>query len=142
MFIAFQIWVLGMSFMALLTESIPYISATLATHAVATGWSAYQISNTANFQKTFTRVVTDGSCSGVNLLPNYWVSREREEYPILALNIAALLLSAFLAWRLIMVSHKPDWCVHLLTVAVLDSCSVGRRLNALEHLVPSTASTN
>ncbi|KAF9023396.1 hypothetical protein BDZ89DRAFT_1069885 [Hymenopellis radicata] len=100
-FIGFQFWVLGMSIVALLNESIPHIFASLATHVLATGWSSYQILNTANFRSTFNHVITDGACDGVSLLPTYWDERAKAEYPTLALNILALLVSAFLTWRLI-----------------------------------------
>lgn len=98
--IAFQIWVLGMSIVALLNESIPHIFASLATHTLATAWSIFQIINTANFRSNFNRVITDGTC-GVPLLPKYWTERAMAEYPTLALNVVALLVSAFLTWHLI-----------------------------------------
>ncbi|KAK0208401.1 hypothetical protein DFS33DRAFT_1459194 [Desarmillaria ectypa] len=99
-FIAFQIWVLGMSIVALLNESIPHIIASLATHALATAWSIFQIIHTANFRSNFNRVITNGTC-GVSLLPKYWDERARAEYPTLALNVVALLVSAVLTWHLI-----------------------------------------
>ncbi|KAK0456411.1 hypothetical protein EV421DRAFT_1752315 [Armillaria borealis] len=99
-FIAFQIWVLGMSIVALLNESIPHIFASLATHALATAWSIFQIIHTANFRSNFNRVITHGTC-GVALLPKYWDERARAEYPTLALNVVALLVSAVLTWHLI-----------------------------------------
>lgn len=100
-FIAFQFWVLGMSIVALLNESIPHIFASLLTHILATGWSSYQIVHTASFRATFNRVITDGACNGIPLLPGYWNERANAEYPTLALNILALFISAFLTWRLV-----------------------------------------
>lgn len=49
-FLAFQVWVLGMSIVALLNESIPHTLAALLTHILATAWSVYQLFNTKNFQ--------------------------------------------------------------------------------------------
>jgi hypothetical protein len=49
-FLAFQVWVLGMSLVALLNESIPHTLAALLTHLLATTWSVYQIFNTRSFQ--------------------------------------------------------------------------------------------
>ena len=49
-FLAFQTWVLGMSLVALLNESIPHTLAALLTHLLATAWSVYQIFNTRTFQ--------------------------------------------------------------------------------------------
>ncbi|KAK7468581.1 hypothetical protein VKT23_003085 [Stygiomarasmius scandens] len=98
-FIAFQIWVLGMSFVALMNESIPHVVASLLTHVLATVWSGFQISHTANFRSDFNRVIVNGAC-GVSLLGSYWDERAKAEYATLALNIAALFISGFLSWKL------------------------------------------
>jgi hypothetical protein len=101
-FIAFQVWVLGMSIVAILNESIPHIIASLLTHLLATGWGAFQIMHTARFKYDFNRLTTDGAC-GTNLLSTYWVERSNAEIPALALNVISLLVSAFLSWRVIKV---------------------------------------
>lgn len=100
-FIAFQFWVLGMSIVALLNESIPHMIASLLTHILATTWSGLQLNHTANFRATFNRVITNGACNGVALLPSYWDERADAEYPALVLNVVALLISAFLTWKLV-----------------------------------------
>lgn len=103
-FIAFQFWVLGMSVVALLNESIPHIIASLLTHVLATAWSGFQISQTADFQKSFGQYIVHGACDGVpSLLPNYWEGRARLEISTLALNVAALIISAILTWKLVKV---------------------------------------
>ncbi|KLO19986.1 hypothetical protein SCHPADRAFT_863681 [Schizopora paradoxa] len=99
-FIVFQIWVLGMSIVAILNESMPHIIATLLTHVLATAWGGFQVFSTTQFHKNFARITTDGAC-GHNLLPNYWQARAAAEIPSVALNGVALLLSIFLSWRLI-----------------------------------------
>ncbi|KAJ3853314.1 hypothetical protein EV368DRAFT_73556 [Lentinula lateritia] len=100
-FMSFQIWVLGMSLVALLNESIPHIIASLLTHALATGWASYQIVNTRGFESDFARVITHGACSGVpQLLGGYWTTRQDAEYASLALNVVALLVSIILSWKL------------------------------------------
>jgi len=99
-FIVFQVWVLGMSVVAILNESMPHIIASLLTHVLATAWGGFQVFNTAQFHQNFVRVTTDGAC-GHNLLPTYWKARANAEIPSVALNAVALLLSMFLSWRLI-----------------------------------------
>lgn len=99
-FIAFQIWVLGMSIVALLNESVPHTIASLLTHMVATAWAGFQIFNTAQFRRDFAEVTTNGACHPINLLPSYWQSRAAAEIPSLVLNAVALLVSASLSWRL------------------------------------------
>lgn len=99
-FIAFQLWVLGMSLVALLNESIPHIIAAAFTHLSATAWGAFQIYNTHRFHNDFKWLTTDGAC-GINLLPNYWQSRAFAEIPSLAFSAAAMLVSCFLSFKLI-----------------------------------------
>ncbi|KAH8100487.1 hypothetical protein BXZ70DRAFT_1022326, partial [Cristinia sonorae] len=99
-FICFQIWVLGMSVVALLNESIPHIGATLLTHIVATAWGGFRVADTKSFRADFVRLTTNGAC-GVNLLPTYWKMRANAEIPSLALNCVGLVVSGFLSWRLI-----------------------------------------
>jgi len=99
-FIMFQIWVLGMSIVAILNESIPHIIASLVTHLVVTGWAGFQIFNTTQFHRNFVEVTANGDCHPIDLLPTYWQSRSDAEMMSMVLNAAALLISAFLSWRL------------------------------------------
>lgn len=89
--------------MQILNESIPHIIASLLTHVLATAWSGFQIKHTADFRTNFSRLATNGACKPINLLPKYWKDRGNAEIPLLALNIAALFVSAFLTWRLVKV---------------------------------------
>jgi hypothetical protein len=100
-FIAFQFWVLGMSIVAILNESIPHILASLLTHMLATAWAGFQISHTRTFRTNFSRLTTNGACKPINLLPNYWKDRGNAEIPSLVLNVVALVISALLTWRLV-----------------------------------------
>lgn len=127
-FIGFQIWVLGMSLVALLNESIPHILASLATHMIATGWAAFQIQHTAQFREDFNRVITNGACHA-SLLPHYWDARAKAELPSLALNIVGLMISAFLTWKLIKVCFVLFRYLAFLTSSV--SSLDGKLSNAL-----------
>jgi hypothetical protein len=101
-FMTFQFWVLGMSIVALLNESMPHVIASLLTHVIATGWSGFQINHTAAFRANFNRLITTGACNGApSLLPNYWEDRARAEIPTLALNALSLIVSSVLTWKLV-----------------------------------------
>ena len=101
-FIGFQFWVLGMSFVALLNESIPHILASLLTHVMVTGWAAFQITQTEHFKTTFARVITNGACKDhPALLTGFWAARSQFEIPALALHAVALLISCVLTWHLV-----------------------------------------
>lgn len=89
---------------ALLNESIPHVVASLLTHAMSTAWAAFQISHTANFRSSFSRVITNGACAGAPaILPKFWTARAMAEYPSLAMHILSLFISAFLTWKLVKV---------------------------------------
>ncbi|KAG8774956.1 hypothetical protein FRC15_000894 [Serendipita sp. 397] len=101
-FMAFQFWVLGMSIVAILNESIPHIAASLITHILATAWSVYQIFNTASFRNEFTRsTIQSGLCGGINLLPDYWTKRRSAELAVLIVNCVSLIAFIILSWRLV-----------------------------------------
>ncbi|KAL5534527.1 hypothetical protein ACEPAG_990 [Sanghuangporus baumii] len=99
-FIAFQVWVLGMSIVAILNESIPHIIASLLTHVLATAWGGFQIWHTNNFRENFVKLTAHGACDGINLLSTYWKPRANAEVASLVLNAVALVLSGFLSWKL------------------------------------------
>ncbi|CCM00316.1 uncharacterized protein FIBRA_02346 [Fibroporia radiculosa] len=99
-YIMFQFWVLAMSLVALLNESVPHIIASLLAHVGATAWGVFQIYNSAEFHTDFNKLTTQGAC-GVNLLPTYWKERSNAEIPSMALNAVALIVSVILSWRLI-----------------------------------------
>jgi len=100
-FLAFQLWVLGMSIIALLNESIPHIFASLLTHMMSTAWAVYQITNTAKFHSNFRQVILQNTCNGFRILsPTYWTVRANAEMAGLILNAVALLISCYLTWRL------------------------------------------
>ena len=101
-FIAFQFWTLTMSLAALANESIPYIIASFITHGMNTAWSAFQVVHTNGFRADYERIVDNGACRSVpSLLSSYWPLRRSFELPSLVLHILALLLSAFLTWKLV-----------------------------------------
>jgi hypothetical protein len=90
-----------MSIVALLNESIPHIIASLVTHVMATAWAAAQLTYTEAFRVSFNRIITQGACGGVSLLPDFWKARANAEIPILALNAFGLLGSALLSFKLL-----------------------------------------
>lgn len=99
--IAFQFWVLAISIVALLNESIPHVLASLLTHVMATAWGAFQITSTATFRANFKRVInTDGACGQTLLDPSYWQARSRLEISSLGFNGLALITSCALTWNL------------------------------------------
>ncbi|KAM6498386.1 hypothetical protein JOM56_006334 [Amanita muscaria] len=100
-FLAFQLWVLGMSIVALLNESIPHIFASMLTHMMSTGWAIFQITDTSSFRSAFQRVIVQGTCKGTPILSTaYWTARAEAELAGVILDVVALLVSSYLTWRM------------------------------------------
>ncbi|KAF8349794.1 hypothetical protein F5887DRAFT_942418 [Amanita rubescens] len=102
-FIAFQCWILGVSIVALLNESIPHICASMITHLMATCWAAFRIYDTAVFRSNFNQVIVHGACNGVQNLSHYWDTRFRAEIAGLIINVVAMLISGYLTWKMFQV---------------------------------------
>ena len=102
-------------------KSIPHIIASQLAHTMVTAWAGFQIKDTATFKADFSRLVTHGACA-VNLLPRYWEERSRIEIPLLALNVGAMLISAFLTWRLVEV------CLTVTAHYPVLTCSIAIRM--------------
>ncbi|KZT52967.1 hypothetical protein CALCODRAFT_66638 [Calocera cornea HHB12733] len=100
-FITFQLWVLGMSVYALYAESIPHLVAVFITQLYATGWTGFEVFQTASFKTSFIAITQNGACPGVDLLPNYWTARASVEIPTLVIHCVTLVLSVYLTWRLV-----------------------------------------
>ncbi|CUA74842.1 Protein FMP27, mitochondrial [Rhizoctonia solani] len=97
--IGFQVWLFGMSIVAILNESVPHMAAGLFTQALSTGWSAFQMARSASFQARYNEVIVRGACSGVDVLPGYFAHRRADEIPIVVLNAIFLVAMAILGWK-------------------------------------------
>jgi len=87
-FLSYQIWVFGMSFVAVLNESVPHIIASFLTHIVATLWSGYQVYHSQDFRTSFARLVVQGPCKS-NILTVSNVSNTHRQ--LLTLNLLGIL---------------------------------------------------
>lgn len=99
-FVVYQGWLFGVTVVAILYESIPHLAAAFASESLATAWSMYKIARTESFKRDFQRIVTNGSCGGVNVLPRYFSTREPIEAVILTFNLLAFLGYGFLALKI------------------------------------------
>lgn len=143
-FIAFNFWVLGMSIVALLNESIPHIFASLLTHVMSTAWAVFQITHTAGFRSTFDRIITQGACaSAPPILPAFWRQRAMAEFPSLAMHVVSLFISSFLTWKLVKVRTITRVVMQTSSYSFNSPCSSmgGKRSKESEQISRSTVST-
>jgi hypothetical protein len=68
---------------------------------MATAWAGFKVTSTFKFQSDFGRVVTNGACDGISLLPRYWSGRIEAEFASISLNVLAMFVSCFLTWKLV-----------------------------------------
>jgi len=99
--IGFQVWVLGMSIVALLNESIQHICAALVTQLLVTIWTVFQVTETEQFRRNFAKIITNGACHGMNILGSYWEQRKAAEILSAVLNGVGLFVTAILTYKLL-----------------------------------------
>jgi hypothetical protein len=99
--IGFQIWVMGMSVVALLNESIPHIFAAVVTQFLVAVWTINEVFETQSFRSNFVRLTVNGACGGHNLLGSYWSQRKNAEIASAALNAADVIFVGFLSYKLV-----------------------------------------
>ncbi|KAL5512610.1 hypothetical protein ACEPAG_3263 [Sanghuangporus baumii] len=95
-----EFWLLGISVFAVMYDSIPHLLAGFFMRILSTVWSAYEIWRTHDINGRFDALITNGAC-GVDLFPRYFSLRVAVQIADLSLNAVALLLSAYLVWKLV-----------------------------------------
>jgi len=98
----YHLWIFGVSFTAIVNESIPHLVAALVMGALCAIGSVFRIFGTSGFRDNFQRIVVNGSCDGYDIIgDSYFQSRHTVEVVIAALNGVAFIASAGLSWHLI-----------------------------------------
>lgn len=98
--IGFQVWVSGLSLVALLNESIPHLFASVVTQLIVTIWTIVQIFQTEHFRTQLIRFSVDNTCSPSSLLGNYWHQRAMAEIASATLNGIVFVVNLFLHYKL------------------------------------------
>jgi len=100
--VCYQVWLLLISTVALMTESIPHIGASLVVHVIALMWSIYQIYATVTFKKDYYSLIVgpQGACGNTDLIQDYFSNRNAYVIGACTINGVSLLASMYLTWRL------------------------------------------
>ncbi|KAK0189792.1 hypothetical protein F5146DRAFT_1052574 [Armillaria mellea] len=96
----YQIWMLSLSVVAILTESLPHLGASLAGHVLGTAWAGFRVSSSKHLQERYNQFIVHGTCDGVDLLHDWWSLRARHTVPVVVFNAVALLTLLFLSANL------------------------------------------
>ncbi|KAH9052036.1 hypothetical protein EDB83DRAFT_2621313 [Lactarius deliciosus] len=96
-----QFWFYGLAVFAIVFESIPHILALLIARLIVTGWSTYALWRTTNIRdRMFHLIEKAGTPCHIDLYSQYFVRRFALQLADLVLHLDALLISAYLSWRL------------------------------------------
>ncbi|KAK0432127.1 hypothetical protein EV421DRAFT_2040847 [Armillaria borealis] len=96
----YQIWMLSLSIVAILNESLPHLGASLAGHLLGTAWAGFRVSSSKHLQDRYNQFIVHGTCDGIDLLQDWWSLRTRHTVPVVVLNVVALLTLLFLSANL------------------------------------------
>ncbi|KAK0478776.1 hypothetical protein IW261DRAFT_186567 [Armillaria novae-zelandiae] len=96
----YQIWMLSLSIVAILNESLPHLGASLAGHVLGTAWAGFRVSSSKHLQERYNQLIVHDTCDEIDLLQNWWSIRTKHTVPVVVLNVVALLTLLFLSANL------------------------------------------
>ncbi|KAK0463118.1 uncharacterized protein EV420DRAFT_1157426 [Desarmillaria tabescens] len=96
----YQIWMLSLSIVVILNESLPHLGASLAGHVLGTAWAGFRVSSSKHLQDRYNQFIVHGTCDGIDLLQDWWPLRTRHTVPVVILNAIALLTLLYLSANL------------------------------------------
>lgn len=89
--LAFQIWLLGLSLVTILNESIPHLFAVLASHVLDTIWAGFRVKSTSGTTSLYHKFVVRDACNGVDINKTLWDARMSNAIAIVTVNCVACL---------------------------------------------------
>ncbi|EJD08007.1 uncharacterized protein FOMMEDRAFT_164787 [Fomitiporia mediterranea MF3/22] len=108
-FLFYQVWLLGISLVTILNESIPHLVAALVMHGLSTGWSGFQVSRTGRYEREYQTLIVNDTCNGVDIIPGFWERRMNYFIPILVLNAVVLAITLGVSLKLFSVYAKQTF---------------------------------
>lgn len=108
--VAVQFWLLGISFFAIIYESVPHLLSVLVARAIMTFWSGFSTWRSGEIENYIQRLITaDSSPCNVNIFPGYFQTRTTYEIVNLVLNSVSLLLSVFFSFKLLKLYNRQTF---------------------------------
>ncbi|KAJ3992836.1 hypothetical protein F5050DRAFT_1897700 [Lentinula boryana] len=100
-FMFLQFWILVLSILAMVYDSVPHVLTIFLTRILLTSWSLYSLFRTLSQQSLFQSLIASPTspCS-LSLFNTYFTTRISYEIPDIILNSSALGISAYLSWSL------------------------------------------
>ncbi|KAF7326873.1 hypothetical protein MVEN_02581200 [Mycena venus] len=98
--LVFQVYLLTLSVVTVLNESLPHLLAGLAARVLATAWASFRVKGNMNLLDTYYHVVSAGKCDGYDPLRSWWNQSASHEIAGLVSNAVNLVLMAALSYKL------------------------------------------
>uniref|UniRef100_A0A8H8CFA3 Uncharacterized protein n=1 Tax=Psilocybe cubensis TaxID=181762 RepID=A0A8H8CFA3_PSICU len=112
--ICLQFWLLAISFLAILNDSVPHILSVLMTRFISTAWSSYSVWRGQAFSANFQELIGDpGTPCSLDIFQSFWGSRFGLQF-FMAL-LASLQLEAF-----VLVTSGGLWIDVLMNTAIVE----------------------
>ncbi|KAK7468409.1 hypothetical protein VKT23_002924 [Stygiomarasmius scandens] len=104
-----QLWLLGISVLAVYYDSVPHILAGLIAHILFTTWSIYSLWRTFYQQTIFDQMIeTPGTYCSISMFSAYFRTRIAYEICDLVLNITAFAFATYSTWYLVRVFNTKS----------------------------------
>ncbi|KAI3612725.1 hypothetical protein WG66_014612 [Moniliophthora roreri] len=101
-FVLLQFWLFGISFMAMVYDSVPHVLAGLGARVLLTAWSAYALWRSKWQELVYGGMIeTPGTPCSVEMFAGYFKARLNYEIIDLVLNCTALIISCYLSLTLL-----------------------------------------
>ncbi|KAH9477056.1 hypothetical protein JR316_0010972 [Psilocybe cubensis] len=111
--ICLQFWLLAISFLAILNDSVPHILSVLMTRFISTAWSSYSVWRGQAFSANFQELIGDpGTPCSLDIFQSFWGSRFGLQIADLLLSATGLIFFFCLSWKLLRIySDQSFKCV-------------------------------
>ncbi|KAN0080030.1 hypothetical protein V8E55_009596 [Tylopilus felleus] len=103
-YLVWESWLVVISIVALLDESIPNLIVVLAAQIVNTSWISYRIASDVLAKHIYEEIIVDGICGSFDILGGSWPYDMY--YAALVFSITALLAMCFFAFKLVKLYSK------------------------------------
>lgn len=108
--ICFQFWLLIISLLAVIQDSIPHLAVCIASHLLDVGWAGFRIRSTIQLKEDYYSVIVDAACQGEDMLGDWWDQRLDHAVPLFATNVVTLILLSALAVILFRWYARINFC--------------------------------
>ncbi|KJA15153.1 hypothetical protein HYPSUDRAFT_208137 [Hypholoma sublateritium FD-334 SS-4] len=111
--VCLQFWLVAISFLAILNDSVPHVLAVLMTRTISTAWAAYAIWRGPTFNSNFEEIIASpGSPCSLEVFASFFSTRQGFEIADLILSCTGLIFFSYLSWTLLQIYSAQSFkCV-------------------------------